>query len=210
MIRVLICDDHPVVRAGLRALLSIEPDIEIVGEAETGERAVTLAREQPADVILMDLQFGGGLDGVVATRAIMVLEEHPRVLVVTNYDTDADILGAVEAGAAGYLLKDAPPEELLEAVRSAAAGHSAVAPAITARLLAQLRSPQARLSARELEVVQLVADGLSNAEIAARLYIGETTVKTHLVHIFDKFDVGSRTAAVSAARRAGLLRSTRN
>lgn len=206
MIRLILCDDHPVVRAGLKAVLASEPDIDIVGEAATAEDAIAVAAAVPAELVLMDLQFGGDLDGADATRAILAKDGAPHVLILTNYDTDADILGAVEAGAAGYLLKDAPPEELLAAVRAAAAGQSALAPAITSRLLERVRKPATSLSARELEVLQLVAAGKSNAEVGAALFVGETTVKTHLVHIFDKLGVGSRTAAVNAARQAGLLR----
>lgn len=206
MIRLILCDDHPVVRAGLRAVLTVEPDIEVVGEAASAEEAIQVVAATPADLVLMDLQFGGKLDGADATRVILSAKSAPHVLILTNYDTDADILGAVEAGASGYLLKDAPPDELLAAVRAAAAGQSALAPAITSRLLQRVRAPSISLSARELEVLTLVADGKSNAEVAADLFLGETTVKTHLVHIFEKLGVGSRTAAVSAARKTGLLR----
>lgn len=208
MIRLVLCDDHPVVRAGLRAVLTVEPDIEVVGEASSAEQAIEVAGSTPADLVLMDLQFGGELDGADATRAILARTDAPHVLILTNYDTDADILGAVEAGAAGYLLKDAPPDELLAAVRAAAAGQSALAPAITTRLLQRVRAPSISLSVRELEVLTLVADGRSNAEVATALFVGETTVKTHLVHIFDKLGVGSRTAAVNAARQSGLLRTS--
>lgn len=207
MIRLILCDDHPIVRAGLRAVLATEPDIEVVAEAASAEEAVEVARSTPADLVLMDLQFGGAMDGAEATRAILAAVDAPHVLILTNYDTDADILGAVEAGASGYLLKDAPPDELLVAVRAAAAGQSALAPAITSRLLQRVRAPSISLSARELEVLSLVAEGKSNAEVAASLFLGETTVKTHLVHIFEKLGVGSRTAAVNEARRAGLLRT---
>lgn len=208
MIRLILCDDHPIVRAGLKAVLTVEPDIEVVGEAGSAEEAIEVVARTPADLVLMDLQFGGELDGAQATRAILAEPAAPYVLILTNYDTDADILGAVEAGASGYLLKDAPPDELLTAVRAAAAGQSALAPAVTSRLLERVRRPATSLSARELEVLALVADGKSNAEVAAALFVGETTVKTHLVHIFDKLGVGSRTAAVNAGRQAGLLRAT--
>lgn len=208
MIRLILCDDHPVVRAGLRAVLTVEPDIEVVGEASSAEEAIQVVGSTPADLVLMDLQFGGKLDGADATRAILAADSAPHVLILTNYDTDADILGAVEAGASGYLLKDAPPDELLAAVRAAAAGQSALAPAITSRLLQRVRTSSISLSARELEVLTLVADGKSNADVAAELFLGETTVKTHLVHIFDKLGVGSRTAAVNAARQSGLLRTS--
>ncbi len=206
MIRVLLTDDHPVVRAGLRALLDTEPDVTVVGEATTPEEAVAATEETRPDVVLMDLQLRAGTSGVDATSALRRLAHPPRVLVLTNYDTDVDILGAVEAGASGYLLKDAPPEELLAAVRAAAAGESALAPTIATRLLERLRTPVVSLSARELEVLEAVATGRSNREIARTLTVSEATVKSHLAHIFTKLDVTSRTAAVAAARRQGLLR----
>lgn len=206
MIRLLVADDHPVVRAGLRALLESEDGIEIVGEAASPDEAVLLVQSENPDVVLMDLQFGAGESGADATRRIRGLDAPPYVLVLTNYDTDGDILGAVEAGASGYLLKDTPPHELIAAVRAAAAGESALAPVIAGRLLSRMREPQVSLSKREIEVLQRVAAGSSNADIAARLFISETTVKSHLVHIFSKLDVSSRTAAVSAARRLGVLR----
>lgn len=206
MIRILLADDHPVVRAGLRAMLSGAPDLDVIAEASTPERAVALATELTPDVVLMDLQFGTNQTGADATRRIRALQEPPAVLVLTNYDTDSDILGAVEAGASGYLLKDAPPEELIAAIHAAAAGETALAPTIAGRLLARLRFPQPSLSTRETEVLRLVADGATNNEIATRLHISDSTVKSHLVHIYTKLDVSSRTAAVASARDAGLLR----
>ena len=206
MIRVVIADDHPVVRAGVRALLDAEADIEVVGEAATAGEAVALAASLAPELVLMDLQFGERAAGAEATRRVRALAAPPYVLVLTNYDTDGDILGAVEAGASGYLLKDAPPHELLAGVRAAAAGQSALAPAIAGRLLARLREPRVTLSVREIEVVRLVARGASNAEVAARLHITDATVKSHLAHVFSKLGVSSRTAAVSAARALGILR----
>ncbi|MGY0019608.1 response regulator [Streptomyces sp. cg35] len=206
MIRLLLADDHPVVRAGLRAVLDAEPDFAIVAEAATAERAVELAAAEPVDVVLMDLQFGAGMHGAEATARIAALDGAPRVLVLTTYDTDADILAAVEAGASGYLLKDAPPQELAAAVRTAASGRSALAPAIALRLMDRLRAPSEALSRRELEVLQLVRDGLSNAEIARELFLSQATVKSHLVHIYAKLGVDSRTSAVARATRSGLLR----
>lgn len=206
MIRVVIADDHPVVRAGVRALLEAEPDIEVVGDAATPDEAVALAADLSPELVLMDLQFGERAAGAEATRRVRALPAPPYVLVLTNYDTDGDILGAVEAGASGYLLKDAPPHELLAGVRAAAAGQSALAPAIAGRLLARLREPRISLSAREIEVLRLVARGASNADVAARLHITDATVKSHLAHIFSKLGVSSRTAAVSAARALGVLR----
>lgn len=215
MIRILIADDHPVVRAGLRAVFDAEPDFDVVGEAATPEAAVDRVRAEPGtiDVVTMDLQFGAAratgpgvlANGADATRAIRALPAAPHVLVVTNYADDSDILGAIEAGASGYLLKDAPPAELAGAVRQAASGASALAPSIQSKLLERMRRPALSLTARELEVLALVADGLSNARIAEQLFLTETTVKSHLAHIYGKLDVSSRTAAVAKARSAGLL-----
>jgi DNA-binding NarL/FixJ family response regulator len=206
VIRILIADDHPVVRAGLRALLDAEDDLEVVGEASTPSTAVTLAESLTPELVLMDLQFGQDATGADATRRIRALDAAPYVLVLTNYDSDGDILGAVEAGASGYLLKDAPPHELVAAVRAAASGQSALAPAIAGRLMARVRSPQVALSAREIQVLRLVAEGASNGDVAARLHISDATVKSHLVHVFSKLGVSSRTAAVSEARSLGMLR----
>ncbi|MFH8223998.1 response regulator [Streptomyces sp. NPDC018057] len=209
-VRLLLADDHPVVRAGLKAVLSAEPDFEIVAEAPTAERAVELAAAGGTDVVLMDLQFGPhGIHGAEATAAITARPGAPRVLVLTTYDTDADILAAVEAGAAGYLLKDAPPQELAAAVRTAASGRSALAPAVAHRLMDRMRAPAAALSRRELEVLELVRDGLSNLEISKRLFLSQATVKSHLVHVYAKLGVDSRTAAVAAATEQGLVRRRR-
>jgi DNA-binding NarL/FixJ family response regulator len=208
VIRLVVADDHPIVRAGLAALFGLEPDIEVVAEASTPDEAVAATVHENPDVVLMDLQFGARSQatGADATRRIRALDAAPYVLVLTNYDSDADILGAVEAGASGYLLKDAPPHELIAAVRAAAAGESALAPVIASRLLSRMRAPQASLSSREIEVLELVAAGRSNTEVAGDLFVSETTVKSHLAHIFTKLGVSSRTAAVSAARTRGILR----
>ncbi|MCT4352139.1 response regulator transcription factor [Streptomyces sp. Je 1-79] len=207
-IRLLLADDHPVVRAGLRAVLDTESDFAVVGEAATAERAVELAAAGGVDVVLMDLQFGSGMHGSEATAAITARAGGPRVLVLvlTTYDTDADILAAVEAGASGYLLKDAPPEELAAAVRTAAAGQSALAPAVAHRLMDRMRTPAEALTKRELEVLQLVGEGLSNQQISKALFLSQATVKSHLVHIFAKLGVDSRTAAVAAATARRLIR----
>jgi DNA-binding NarL/FixJ family response regulator len=211
MITLLLADDHPVVRAGLRALFMTESDLEVIGEAATARDAVALAASSRPDVVLMDLQFGsdghGVLHGAEATRLIRALPDPPHVLVLTNYDTDTDILGAVEAGASGYLLKDAPPQELIVAVRAAASGESAVAPSVATRLIARERSPQMQLSRREREVLALVADGRSNRDVGDELFLSEATVKSHLVHIFAKLQVTSRTSAVAKARELGVIRA---
>ncbi len=208
MIRLVIADDHPIVRAGLKALFSLEEQFEVVAEAATPDEAVEAAERENPDVVLMDLQFGAGQSstGADATRRIRALPAPPYVLVLTNYDSDADILGAVEAGASGYLLKDAPPDELTAAVRAAAAGASALAPVIASRLMNRMRAPKVSLSAREMEVLEAVAAGRSNTEVARELFVTETTIKSHLAHIYSKLDVTSRTAAVSVARQQGILR----
>ncbi|MFD4743497.1 response regulator [Streptomyces virginiae] len=208
-VRLLLADDHPVVRAGLRAVLDTEADFAVVAEAATAERAVELAAREPVDVVLMDLQFGPGpgMHGSEATALITARPGAPRVLVLTTYDTDADILAAVEAGASGYLLKDAPPEELAAAVRTAAAGQSALAPAVALRLMDRMRTPAEALTKRELEVLQLVADGLSNQQISKRLFLSQATVKSHLVHIYAKLGVDSRTSAVATAATRRLIRT---
>jgi DNA-binding NarL/FixJ family response regulator len=205
MIRLLLADDHPVVRTGLRALLDAEPGLLVVAEAGTADEAIALATTEDVDLVLMDLQFPGRVQGAEATRRIRASVGAPRVLVLTNYDTDADILGAIEAGASGYLLKDAPPEELIAAVRAAAAGEAALAPAVSNRLR-EARQADQRLTAREAEVLTLVADGRSNRDIGRELFLSEATVKSHLVHIFAKLGVGSRTAAVARARELGRIR----
>ncbi|MFI7416261.1 response regulator [Nonomuraea sp. NPDC049684] len=206
MIRIVLVDDHPVVRSGLRAMLAGQPDFDLVGEAATGQEGVRLAATLAPDVVLMDLQLGTGMHGSEATRRIVALDG-PRVLVLTTFDTDADIVAAIESGATGYLLKDAPSEDLHAAIRSAAAGASALAPSVAARLLGRVRAPDATLSPRELEVLGHVAAGLSNRQISKVMFLSETTVKTHLAHIYTKLDVDSRTAAVAAASKRGLIRS---
>lgn len=208
MIRMLLADDHPVVRAGLRALLMAEDGLVVVREAGTAEDAVAGALAGDVDLVLMDLQFAAGLQGAEATRRVRAVPGAPRVLILTNYDTDADILGAIEAGASGYLLKDAPPAELIAAVRAAAAGQSALAPAIASKLAGRSRVPETRLSPREVEVLGLVAAGRSNRQIGQDLFLSEATVKSHLVHIFGKLGVSSRTSAVASARASGTIRGS--
>ncbi len=205
-IRILITDDHPVVRTGLRGMISGEPDFEVVGEAENGKEAVALANQLRPDVVLMDLRMPE-MDGVTAIEHIKT--EHPeiQVLVLTTYESDADILRAIETGATGYLLKDAPREELFGAIRVAAEGKSSLAPTVATRLMERMRGPaEEALSAREIEVLELVARGTSNKEIAKHLWVSETTVKSHMLHIFEKLGVTDRTAAVTAALKRGIIR----
>jgi len=201
VIRVLLVDDHPVVRSGLAGLLGEEPDIEVVGEASDGAEGVSLARDLTPDLVLMDLRMPG-MDGASATAEITAAGG--RVLVLTTYDTDADILRAVEAGATGYLLKDTPREQLVGAVRAAARGETVLAPPIAAKLMRQVRGHD-QLTPREIEVLGLVGRGLSNGDVARELFIGEATVKTHLLRIFDKLDVDDRTRAVTVAMERGYL-----
>ncbi|MDX3517216.1 response regulator transcription factor [Streptomyces scabiei] len=232
-VRLLLCDDHAVVRAGLRALLSSADGIEVVGEAGTGEEALALAARLRPDVVLMDLQLGDGVDGVTATRRLTArpagaeghgaeghgaeghgAEGHgtegraapvPRVLVLTMFDTDADISRAIEAGATGYLLKAERPEELFAAIRDAASGRTALSAPVADRLMAQLRSPRPALSEREHEILGQLARGLGNREIARALFISEATVKTHLGRIYAKLGVETRAGAVAVAKERRLL-----
>ena len=205
-LRVLIADDHAVVRTGLRALLASDPAVEVIAEAATAGDAVQRCRIGDVDVVLMDLRFAGDATaGARATAEIRALADPPQVLVLTSHDTDADILGAIEAGACGYLLKDADPDELLGAVHAAAAGESALSPTVAARLLSRMRDPRPVLTDREAEVLRAVAGGATNRQAAVALHVSEATVKTHLVHIFDKLGVASRTAAVARARELGVV-----
>ena len=204
-IRLMIVDDHPVVRDGLNGMFSGEPGFEVIAEAANGNDAVRRARALHPDVILMDLRMPE-LDGVAAIRALAAHHVTARVLVLTTYDTDADVLPAIEAGATGYLLKDAPRSELFRAVRAAAHGETVLSPEVASRLVAQVRSPNDdALSDREHEVLSLIAKGASNRDAAARLSISEATVKTHLLHIYVKLGVSDRAAAVAEAFNRGLL-----
>ena len=204
MITILIADDHPVVRSGLRGMLGGEPDITVVGEAASGAEAVAFVRSLRPQLVLMDLRMPGG-DGAQATAEIVALDQGTRVVVLTTHETDTDILRAVEAGAAGYLLKDSSRGDLLAAIRAAARGETVLAPSVAGRLWHQRNRPQVSLSPREIEVLGLVAQGLSNADIGARLHVSEATIKTHLLRAFTKLDVSDRTAAVTTAMRLGLL-----
>jgi DNA-binding NarL/FixJ family response regulator len=204
-LRVILADDHTVMRAGLVALLSSEPSIEIVGEAGDGRAAVELVARAEPDVALLDLRMPV-LDGVAATAEIIAARRRTRVLILTTYDTDSDIERAVEAGATGYLLKDATSEQLVEAIHAASRGETVLAPRVAQRLVARMRQPApVALTPREVDVLTGVADGLNNAEIGKRLFIAEATVKTHLLRIFAKLDVSDRTHAVVTALQRGLL-----
>lgn len=203
--RVLLVDDHPVVREGLRGMINAEDDLTVVGEAGSGAEAIALAESLCPDVILMDLRMPD-VDGVTATERILAASPSIRIVVVTTYESDADILRAVEAGAAGYLLKDASRQELADAVRDAARGKTVLAPSVADRLVQFVRQPAAvTLSAREVEVLGLVSKGNTNADIGRLLHISEATVKTHLLRAFNKLDVSDRTAAVTTAMALGLL-----
>lgn len=204
-IRVLLADDHPVVRSGLAGLLDVEPDITVVGEVGDGAQAVRVAAELRPDLVLMDLRMPV-LDGAAATARIVAEVPGVRVLVLTTYETDADILRAVEAGATGYLLKDTPREQLVAGVRGAARGESALSPSVASRLVQQMRGGDAeRLTPREVEVLAGVSRGLSNAAIGRELFISEATVKTHLLRAFAKLGVDDRTRAVTIAMSRGLI-----
>ena len=205
MIRVLVVDDHPVVRAGLVGMLDTEDDLEVVGEAGDGDEALARVGVLGPDVVLMDLRMPR-TDGAAATARIVAAHPASRVLVLTTYDTDGDIVRAVEAGATGYLLKDTPRAQLVEAVRAAARGETVLAPSVAGRLLTRMRTPAAEtLTPRETEVLAGVARGLTNAEIGRELFIGEATVKTHLLRVFAKLGVDDRTRAVLVAVERGLL-----
>ena len=204
-VKLLIVDDHPVVRDGLSSMFARDPEFSVVGEAADGAEAIRIAQVFAPDVILMDLRMAG-MDGVTAIKELRRRGIPARILVLTTYDTDSHVLPAIEAGATGYLLKDAPRDDLLRAVRAAARGEATLSPSVAARLMSNLRTPSAgSLSHRELEVLQLVAGGNTNREAAAKLFITEATVKTHLLNIYAKLDVNDRAAAVAEAYNRGLL-----
>ncbi len=205
-IRIIITDDHPVVRSGLKALLESQPHFEVIAEAENGEVAVSLSKSESPDVILMDLQMPV-MDGLTAIQQIRANQKDARILVLTTYDTDADIMPALKAGATGYLLKDAPPEDLFEAIENAAQGKVSYAPSVVEKLANQLTSgPTRTLSRREIQVLELASQGNSNKAIATQLHITEATVKSHFVHIFDKLGVDDRTGAVTTALKQKIIR----
>ncbi|AXB47018.1 response regulator [Amycolatopsis albispora] len=206
MIRLLLVDDHPIVRDGLRGAFVGETDLEIAGEAADGAEALVLASALAPDVVLMDLRMPR-MDGVAAIRELREVAPKAKVLVLTTFDSESDVLPAIEAGATGYLLKDAPTAELLRAVRAAAKGESVLSPAVAVKLLGQMREPAPKntLTKREMEVLELVADGATNRMAAAKLFISEASIKTHLLHIYAKLEVRDRAAAVGEAYRRGLL-----
>jgi DNA-binding NarL/FixJ family response regulator len=205
VIRLLIADDHPVVRDGLRGIFEASDEVEVVGDAANGREAVDRAAVLKPDVVLMDLRMPE-MDGVAAIKRLAERGVTARVLVLTTFDTDSDVVPAIEAGATGYLLKDAPPEELLRGVRAAARGEAVLSPSVATRLLSQVRAPvHEPLSQRELDVLGLIAQGASNRDAATRLFISEATVKTHVLHIFAKLGVNDRAAAVATGFERGLL-----
>lgn len=205
-IRIIIADDHPIVRSGLKAILASQPDFELVANVENGAAAVSASASLHPDVVLLDLQMPN-MDGVTAIAHLQKQNPPARIIILTTYDTDADVLRALEAGACGYLLKDTHPEELFRAIRSAARGEMTLAPSVSAKLSRRLtQSAERSLSAREIEVLELAARGNSNKEIAAKLHITEATVKSHIVHIFDKLNVSDRTAAVTVALEKKMIR----
>ncbi|GAA2538644.1 response regulator transcription factor [Winogradskya consettensis] len=211
MIKLLIVDDHPVVRDGLRGMFAGDDRFQVLGEAADGAEALVVARDVDPDVVLMDLRMPG-MDGVSTIRAMRTQGFRARVLVLTTYDSDSDVLPAIKAGATGYLLKDTPREELFRAVSAAHRGESVLSPAVAGRLMGELRSPapgREPLSQRELEVLGLIAQGCSNREAATRLFISEATVKTHLLHAYAKLGVRDRAAAVATAFERGLLGTRR-
>jgi DNA-binding NarL/FixJ family response regulator len=211
-IRLMMVDDHPVVRAGLRALLEADAEVEVVADVGSGDEAlqaldrlVTTGEGVP-DLVLMDLNLGDGIGGIETTRRLRTQHPDVQVLAVTTFDAEADVVGALEAGASGYVLKDAPTEALLDAVREAAAGRSVLSPEVQQLLVRRMAEPRTALSPRETEILEVLATGATNREAAKRLFISESTVKTHLVHLYEKLGVESRTAALRVARERRLIR----
>ena len=205
MTTVLLVDDHPVVRSGLRAVIEAGDALTVVGEAATGEEAILLAGHLRPDVVLCDLRLGSGIDGIRTTVALRALDPAPAVLILTTFDRDAEVLGAIEAGAAGYLLNDVDPEVIVQGIHRAAAGDMVLAPDLATRVLKGMRSPLPRLTDREIEVLRHLARGATNKEIARTLFVTEATVKSHLAHIFTKLDVDSRSRAIHVAQETGLI-----
>lgn len=204
-VRVILIDDHPVVRSGLRAVLEITGRIEVIGEAATGEEGVELAKTLRPDVVLCDLRLGSGIDGIAATKLLRALTPAPAVLILTTFDRDAELIGAIEAGASGYLLKDVAPETIVEGIERAAAGGLFLPGELAERVLSGMRQPLPKLTEREVEVLRLTATGATNREIARELFVSEATIKSHLSHIFGKLEVDSRSRAIRVAEDAGLI-----
>lgn len=207
-IRLVIVDDHAVVRAGVRALLESQPDLSVVGEAADTDQAQDVVRETCPDVVLMDLNLGSGAGGAATTAALLAAPNPPRVLVLTTYHTESDILAAIDAGASGYLLKDAPPADVFDAIRRTARGETVLAPAVAATLVKRTTSPGPVLTDREVAILDLLAHGLGNKEIAKQLMVSEATVKSHLSHIYTKLDVDTRAGAVARAIEQRIIRPT--
>lgn len=208
MIRIVLVDDHPVVRAGLRALIDGQDDLSVVGEADRLDRAVAAVEEHRPDVVLMDLSLRAGEPGgAEATAAVRALPEPPEVLVLTTYDTESDILRALEAGARGYLLKDAPPDELFPGIRATARGETVLAPSVAATLVRRTTPGTVAITEREVEVLELLSRGLGNKEMAREMFVSEATVKSHLSHIYTKLGVDTRAGAVAAAMDRRIIRS---
>ncbi|GAB3706746.1 response regulator [Mariniluteicoccus flavus] len=210
-VRIVLVDDHPIVRQGLRTLLERDDRVAVIGEAASGGEALVtvgaLAREgAPPDLVLMDLQLGSGMGGIEATRTLLAAHRGLKVVVLTTFDSDTDIFGALEAGAVGYVLKDTPTASLIRAVLDAAAGRTALSPEVSARVVGRLQRGDDALSPREAEILELLATGASNRDIAKRLFLSESTVKGHLVHLYDKLGVDNRTAATAEGKRRRLIR----
>lgn len=211
-IRVMMVDDHPVVRAGLRALLEADGQVEVVAEVDSGDAALAALDRLAAtearvpDLVLMDVNLGAGIDGIETTRRLCAAHPEVQVLAVTTFDAEADIVGALEAGATGYVLKDSPTDALTAAVREAAAGRSVLSPEVQQRLVRRMTDPIGALSPRETEILELLATGATNRDVSRQLFISESTVKTHLVHLYEKLGVTSRTAAIREARDRRLIR----
>ncbi|WP_201739573.1 response regulator [Glutamicibacter sp. HZAU] len=205
VIRILLVDDHPIVRTGLRALFENFEDIAVIGEASSGEEALAFVKDNPVDVVLCDLRLGAGMNGAQTTAAIRKLSKPPHVLILTTFDKDSEILACIEAGAAGYLLKDVSAQTIVDSIRQAAAGQMVLAPEMTLRVVQGMRRPKIELTAREKDVLAQLATGAGNKQIAKALFVSEATVKTHLVHIFDKLQASSRTDAINKAKDHGLL-----
>ncbi|TSI19650.1 response regulator transcription factor [Brevibacterium aurantiacum] len=204
-IRVILVDDHPVVRAGLRSVIDAPDHIAVVGEASSGEEALAIVDELAPDVVMCDLRLGDGIDGIEVTKRLNAMEQKPAVLILTTFDNDSEIVAALNAGAAGYLLKDINPEDISTAIEKASRGETYLPPEISSKVIAAMRNPGPKLTRRERDVVKLLATGASNAQIAQELFVTEATVKSHLVNVFTKLGVDSRSRAIRVAEDQGLV-----